>query len=80
MQAFGNNIIVTRIAPVKATSSGIILQSTEAPDYGKIISIGKLVNEVTVGEVVLLNWNKAHKVEGEDTFAVPITEVIAVVE
>ena len=79
MQAFGNNIIITRIAPEKTTSSGIILQSVEGPDYGKVQSVGKLVNEVQVGDSVLLNWNKAHQV-ADETFAVPITEVIAIVE
>ena len=79
MQAFGNNIIITRIARVKTTESGIILQSVEAPDYGTVKSVGKLVNEVVVGDTVMLNWNKAHQV-AEDTFAVPITEVIAIVE
>lgn len=79
MQAFGNNIIITRIAPEKTTSSGIILQSTDGPDFGQVESVGKLVNEVQVGDKVLLNWNKAHQV-AEDTFAVTINEVIAIVE
>lgn len=78
MQAFGNNVIVTRIAPAKTTTSGIILQSVETPDYGKVESIGKLVNEVCIGDTVLLNWNKAHLI-ADETFAVPVNEVIAIV-
>jgi co-chaperonin GroES (HSP10) len=79
MQAFGNNIIITRIAPTKTTESGIILQSVETPDYGKVDSVGKSVKEVQVGDTVMLNWNKAQQIVDE-TFAVPISEVIAIVE
>lgn len=75
MQPTRDNIIVERIAAEKETSSGIILKSTEGPDKAKVIALGPKVDEVQVGDEVLLNWNKASKVE-EETYVVPITEVI----
>jgi len=75
MKPTRDNIIVNRIAAEKETSSGIILKSTAEPDRGEVIAIGPKVDEVNVGDKVLLNWNKATKVENE-TYVVPITEVI----
>jgi chaperonin GroES len=75
MKPTKDNIIVIRIAGAKATSSGIILKSAEEPDRAKVIAIGDKVEEVNVGDTVLLNWNKATKIENE-TYVVPVTEVI----
>jgi co-chaperonin GroES (HSP10) len=75
MKPTRDNIIVTRIAALKETTSGIILKYTEAPDRAKVIAIGPKVDEVSIGDELLLNWNKAVKIEGED-YIVPINEVI----
>jgi len=75
MKPTKDNIIVIRIAATKATSSGIILRSAEEPDQAEVIAIGDKVEEVNVGDSVMLNWNKATKIENE-TYVVPITEVI----
>jgi co-chaperonin GroES (HSP10) len=75
MKPTRDNIIVTRIAALKETSSGIILKYTEAPDRAKVIAIGPKVDEVSVGDELLLNWNKAIKIEDEN-YVVPINEVI----
>jgi co-chaperonin GroES (HSP10) len=75
MKPLRDNIIVTRIAAEKQTASGIILKHTEGPDRAKVISLGPKVDEVSVGDEVLLNWNRAVKIEGED-YIVPINEVI----
>lgn len=79
MQPTRDNIIVKRIAAEKETASGIILKSTDGPDRAKIIALGPKVDEVEVGDEVLLNWVKAVKVEDE-TYVVPITEVIFIYE
>ena len=71
-----DNIAVTRIVADKATSSGIILKSSEEPDRAEVIAIGPKVDEVSVGDTVLLNWNKATKVDLNVTYVVPITEVV----
>jgi co-chaperonin GroES (HSP10) len=75
MKPTRDNIIVIRIAAAKATHSGIILKSADEPDKAEVIAIGNKVEEVNIGDTVLLNWNKATKIENE-TYVVPITEVI----
>ena len=75
MKPLRDNIIVERIAGEKETASGIILKSSQGPDRAKVVALGPLVDEVAIDDELLLNWNKAVKVEDE-TYIVPITEVI----
>lgn len=75
MKPTRDNIIVERFKSEAATASGIILKSSDEPDRAKVIAIGTKVDEVNVGDTVLLNWNKATKVENE-TYVVPIKEVV----
>lgn len=75
MKPTRDNIIVMRVAGEKATSSGIILKSSEEPDRAEVLAIGPKVDEVNIGDSVLLNWNKATKIENE-TYVVPIKEVV----
>ena len=75
MKPLRDNIIVERIAGEKETASGIILKSSQGPDRAKVVALGPLVYEVAIDDELLLNWNKAVKVEDE-TYIVPITEVI----
>lgn len=79
IRPLGNKIVVERIAAEKATNSGIILKTTDGPDRAKILAIGPDVNEVSVGEIALVNWNAASKAEGE-TYVIPSTEVIFIYE
>ena len=66
MQPTRDNIIVNRIKAERKTESGLILQSNAGePDRAEVIFIGPKVDEVSVGDKVLLNWNKAVKVEDE---------------
>ena len=75
MKPTRDNIIVERVIRESATASGIILKSSDEPDRAKVISIGHKVNEVNIGDTVLINWNKATKIEKE-TYVLPITEVV----
>jgi co-chaperonin GroES (HSP10) len=75
MRPLKDNIIVTRIAAEKQTASGIILKHTEAPDRAKVVALGPKVDEVQIGDELLVNWNKAVKVDDED-YVIPITEVV----
>ena len=80
MQPLRDNIIVTRIPAERKTDSGLILQSSVGePDKAKVIAIGPKVDELQIGDVVLLNWNKAVKID-LDNYCVPVTEVIFVYE
>jgi co-chaperonin GroES (HSP10) len=60
-----DKVIVERIEGEKTTSSGIILKRSDEVDRAKVLAIGPDVSEVEVGDVVLLNWNAAIKVQGE---------------
>ena len=60
-----DKVIIERIEGEKTTSTGIILKRADEVDRAKILAIGPDVDEVQVGDVVLLNWNAAIKVEGE---------------
>jgi len=69
------NVIVERVAPVKVSSGGIILQSSVEPDKAKVIATAS--DEVKIDDLLLINWNKCAKI-GEDTFRIHITDCIAV--
>ena len=73
------SVIIERQEPNKTTESGIILQSSQEPDKAivKYVSVG--LDEVSVGDSLLINWNKAHKVEKE-LYRVSIDDVVAVYE
>jgi len=60
-----DKVIIERIEGEKTTSTGIILKRADEVDRAKVLSIGPDVDEVQVGDVVLLNWNAAIKVEDE---------------
>jgi co-chaperonin GroES (HSP10) len=59
------NIIIERQENDLTTQSGIILQSTDEADKAVVIAVGNEVEYVDEGEVVLVNWNKAVKIEGK---------------
>ena len=65
MRTLGNKVAVERIAAEKVSAGGIVLQRTNEPDKARVLSIGPLVDEVAVGDILLVNWNTAVKVEGE---------------
>ena len=61
MQPLQNKVIVQRVENQAVSSGGIILNKSEEPDRAKVIAIGPDVDEVSVDDVVLLDWNKAVK-------------------
>ena len=71
------NVIVERKAPEKVSSGGIILQSSIEPDGAIVIATGD--ESLSIGEELLINWNKAYKIENE-TYRIHIDDVIAVFE
>jgi co-chaperonin GroES (HSP10) len=74
IKPLGNRIVVERVEGSKQTDSGIILKSSNEPDKAKVISIGPDVNEVEVGDTVLLNWNAA--VKSSDYYVITIDHVV----
>jgi chaperonin GroES len=71
------HIIVQRIEGVKETASGIILKSAEDPDIAKVVAVAEDIDEVSVGDELLINWNKLAKLD-EDHYRIHIDNVIAV--
>ena len=71
-----NKVVIERVEQTKTTSSGIILQRTEEPDRAKILAIGPEVEDVSVGDVVLLDWNAAMKIE--DKYVAPVTSIVLI--
>jgi co-chaperonin GroES (HSP10) len=72
-----SNVIVERKAPEKVSAGGIILQSSLEPDRAIVIATGD--ESLSIGEELLINWNKAYKIENE-TYRIHIDDVIAVFE
>ena len=77
-----DKILVSRIAGEKQTEFGIILKSSDGPDKALVESIGPKVDEVSVGDEVLINWNGAVKVSGKELekefYVVSIEHVILI--
>ena len=73
------SIIIERQEPNKTTASGIILQSSPDPDKAIVKYIAEGITEVSIGDSVLINWNKVGKIEKE-LYRVNIDDVIAVYE
>lgn len=77
-----DKILVSRLAAEKTTAAGIILKSTDGPDKALVEAIGPKVDEVSVGDEVLINWNGAVKVSGKELdkeyYVVAIEHVILI--
>jgi co-chaperonin GroES (HSP10) len=71
------NVIVERKAPEKVSAGGIILQSSLEPDRAIVVATGD--DSISIGEELLINWNKTYKIENE-TYRIHIDDVIAVFE
>lgn len=69
------NIIIERIPGEKTTESGLILKNSQEPDRAKVISVGPKVDEVEIGDEVLVNWNGAVEIEN-DSYCIKIEHVI----
>jgi co-chaperonin GroES (HSP10) len=72
-----DNVIVERVEPVTTTASGIVLQSSQEPDKAKVIATAS--DDVQVGELLMINWNKASKID-KDLYRIHVNDVIAVFE
>ena len=74
-----NNVIVEKLEKELTTSSGIILKSSDEADKAKVVAIGPEVNDVEVGNVLLINWNKTTKLM-DNLYQINVNEVIGVFE
>ena len=74
-----NNVLLKKILTSKETESGIILRSSDEPDRGFVEQVGPEVSEVSIGDTVILNWNKATHTE-DDLYIVSVEEIIMILE
>ena len=65
MRPLSNKVLIERIPAEKISAGGIVLQRTDAPDKAKVLAIGPDVEELSIGEIALVNWNAAVKTQGE---------------
>ena len=79
IRPLNRNVLVTRVAAVKETASGIILKRSDEPDLAIVEAVADDVTEVVVGEKTLVNWNKATKYSDEQ-YVISIDEIILVLE
>ncbi len=69
------NLVNSKVEAIEVSAGGgFILQRTEEPDRAKILAIGPEVEDVSVGDVVLLDWNAAMKIE--DKYVAPVTSIV----
>jgi co-chaperonin GroES (HSP10) len=82
LRPLNDKILISRIAGEKTTSAGIILKTSDGPDKALVESVGPKVDEVSVGDVVLVNWNGAVPVSGKETekeyYVIAIEHVILI--
>lgn len=73
-----NKVIVQQIENQSVSSGGIILNRSEEPDRARVVAVGPDVDEVSVDEIVLIDWNKA--VKAGDFHVVTVDNIVFVYE
>ena len=81
----GSLILIEPARPESRTKSGIIIpeQSKEKPLYGGVISVGKDVSSISIGDVVLYDKRSARQqtsVDGKELIFMKEEDVIAIIE
>ena len=75
-------LVVQLIEKETVTAGGIILTRADPHEAnrGKVVSIGPEVLDISVGDVILPNWNKAPKTKvGDETFYIVTEEDVVLV-
>lgn len=80
LKPLGKNVIVSVIDGGKLTDSGILLSVSLNPDRGLVHAVGPEAKEVSVGDQVFLDWNKAVKIEGGDNYLISEDNIIWIYE
>lgn len=76
-----SNIIVERIKKEEVSSGGIVLPGGDRDEADKavVIAIGPEVSNINVDDLLLINWQKASKIDGEK-YRVNFDDVIGIFE
>ena len=73
-----NKVVIERIESSTMSSGGIIINRSGEPDRAKVLAIGPDVDEVAVGDIVLLDWNKA--VPAAEYYVVTVDNIVFIYE
>lgn len=76
-----DNVIIERQEKEQVSSGGIVLPNgdRDVADKAVVIAIGPEVSDINQGDVVLVNWNKASKID-EKIYKVSFEDVIGIFE
>ena len=76
LRPLGKKVIVDKLLAEKTSAGGIVLTRSEEPDKAKVLAIGSEVEDVAVGDIVLLNWNKASK--AQEFYVIPEEDIVLI--
>jgi chaperonin GroES len=76
-----DNVIIERQEKEQVSAGGIVLPGgdREVADKAVVVAIGPEVTDIKEGDVVLVNWNKASKID-EKVYKVSFEDVIGIFE
>jgi len=83
LRATGTRILIEKMEASTTTLSGIVLQSSQEAPKAKILHIGPQVKEdVQVGNIIVVDWNKVgvFTFENSKHYMVDETTILAVLE
>lgn len=82
LKPLNKKLVVQLIEKETVTAGGIILTRADPSEAnrGKVVSVGSEVLDISAGDVILPNWNKAPKTKvGDETFYIVSEEDVVLV-
>ena len=77
LKTLNDYVIIDRLESNKQTASGIILKSSNEAERALSVGVGPEVSTLVADLVVVVNWMKATKIQGE-RYYVKAEDVIAI--
>jgi len=76
IRPLGKRVVVELMEKETVTPGGILLTRVDSDEVtrGLVLAVGPEVVDISVGDVILANWNKGQKMKVEDLDAYVVTE------
>jgi len=76
IKALGKKVIVELLEKETVTPGGIVLTRADSDEAtrGVVLAVGPDVVDISMGDVILANWNKGQKMKVEDIDAYVVSE------
>ena len=76
IRPLGKRVVVELLQKESVTPGGIVLTRVDSDEVtrGLVLAVGPEVVDISVGDVILANWNKGQKMKVEDLDAYVVTE------